>query len=194
MTNKRLLWMGLFMFLLCMPIIWFWKGVSRYDHTSPDPVVREAAIVLGAATWNEDPSPALQERLDMAYTLFKDGLVNILILSGGSAHKTITEAEAMKRYLLRKGIPENHLILENRSTTTQENVKCTSGILKHHKLSDVYLVTHDYHMYRALQLAKQAHIAASPAPIHSKVLFMPFHKTRESYALLKMTLSSLYKH
>ncbi|MBA4494871.1 YdcF family protein [Paenactinomyces guangxiensis] len=181
-------WMitGIVLFILVMiPFSYLWILVSRYDDTEPDRVPRQAAIVLGAALWDQQPSPALQERLNQALSLYKDGLVQYIVLSGGLGDNGITEAEGMKKYLMDRGVPAGHLILEDRSSNTKENLKFTAEVLQKHKWTKLYLVTHDYHMYRALNYARQAGIQASAAPVHSQVLFMPYHKTRECLALIK---------
>jgi vancomycin permeability regulator SanA len=59
----------------------------------------DIGIVLGAALWNDVPSPALRERLNAAYELHKEGYFSKIIVSGGMDHNgsTIPEAEGMKR-------------------------------------------------------------------------------------------------
>jgi uncharacterized SAM-binding protein YcdF (DUF218 family) len=170
---------------------YLWTLVSRYDHVDPDGQTRQAAIVLGAALWDQQPSPALQERLNQALKLYHDGLVQYIILSGGLGNNGITEAEGMKKYLVDRGVPAEHLILEDRSSNTKENLKFTAEILQKHKWTKLYIVTHDYHMYRALNYARQAGIHASAAPVHSKVLFIPYHKARECLALIKQKVFNL---
>jgi uncharacterized SAM-binding protein YcdF (DUF218 family) len=162
-----------------------WSLTSRYDTASVPQQPREAALVLGAALWDGHPSPALQERLDMALHLYRTGRVRLLVLSGGMGNDGITEAEGMKRYLMQHGVKKAHLLLENRSTNTRQNLFYSKELLKKHPIHSVYLVTHDYHMDRALTYARAAGIRAFPAPVHSQVLFTPFYKARECLAILK---------
>lgn len=187
--NKWLLITGILLFsigIVCF--VYLYTLVSRYDEVQPDGETRQAAIVLGAALWDQQPSPALKERLNQALTLYQEGRVQYIILSGGLGNNGITEAEGMKKYLVDRGVPENHLVLEDRSSNTKENLKFTAEVLKKHKWTRLYLVTHDYHMYRALNYARKAGISASAAPVHSKVLFIPYHKTRECLALIKLKI------
>lgn len=166
--------------------ILFWPQVSRYDDASIQPRPHDAALVLGAALWDGQPSPALKERLDQAYRLYRDGLVQYLILSGGKGDDGLTEAEGMKRYLVDKGIPSDRLLLEDQARNTAENIANSKKILLERNWEQIHLVTHDYHMYRALRLAERAGIDATPAPVHSRVLFTPFYKARECLAIIKM--------
>lgn len=193
MKSKLVLLLTL-VILLCMPLLLFWSTISRFDAKEPDRKVRKGAIVLGAAVQGNHPSPALQERLEMAYHLYSNHLVTFIVLTGGTGlGRNLSEAEIGKDYLTRRGIPETQLILENRSTNTQENLRFASVLLKNYNLSNVYLITHDYHMNRALYYAKQQQIEVSPAPVHSKVLFMPFRKLQESYSYLKWKAMSFYE-
>lgn len=174
------------MLLLVLSIIGiFWSSVSQYDDTELPTSSRDAAIVLGAALWSDQPSPALKERLEVAIDLYKKKRVQTLILSGGQGDDTISEAEGMKRYLLKHQIPEDALQLENRSTNTRENLINSKFLFKKNNIDTIYIVTHDYHMKRALSYAKQNGINAFPAVAHSTVLFTPFWKARECIALAK---------
>jgi uncharacterized SAM-binding protein YcdF (DUF218 family) len=171
-------------------LIYWWPSVSRYD-TSPMPAdQKQAALVLGAALWDDRPSPALRERLEMAVKLYKKKKVQYLVLSGGPEGNGVTEAQVMKDYLISRGVPATSLILEDRSRNTEENLCFSKRILDDHHWDDVYLVTHDYHQYRALQYAARAGVRAVPVPVHSQVLWIPYHKARECLALVKLTLFS----
>jgi uncharacterized SAM-binding protein YcdF (DUF218 family) len=179
-----LIFIPLVIFLLILVL--FWNRVSRYDHATIQPRSLPAGLVLGAALWDGRPSPALKERLDLAYQLYREGRVQYLILSGGKGDDGLSEAEGMKRYLADKGVPPDRLLLEDQSRNTAENIANSKGILLERNWEQIHLITHDYHMYRALRLAERAGIDATPAPVHSRVLFTPFYKVRECLAIIKM--------
>ncbi len=144
------------------------------------------ALVLGAALWNDRPSPALRERLNLAFSLYQAGKVEWILCSGGlGSDSSISEAEGMRRYLVDLGIPTNRILTENQSHDTKTNLAYSKELLDQKGLTNVYLVSHDYHLYRALRYAEREGLSAAPAPAHSQVLFMPYHKVRESFALLK---------
>lgn len=171
--------------MMTLLYIFLYGLTSRFDYTDPDQQKRRVGIVLGAALWDNQPSPALTERLDLAIHLYQKGKIDHLILSGGLGQNQITEAQGMKNYLVQHGLPSDALILEDRSSNTKENLSHSAKILRKNAWGEVYLITHDYHMHRALLYAKQAGIQAAPAPVHSSVLWMPYHKTRECLALIK---------
>jgi uncharacterized SAM-binding protein YcdF (DUF218 family) len=180
--------------LICsIPIALYINEVTSYDQYTVEMKPKDAAIILGAATRGEKPSPALQERIEMAKELYEKKLVRYIILSGGLGNfKFSTEAQVMKAYLLKAGVPHRALLVEKEARNTEENLSYSAQILRKYKMKSAYIVTHDYHMYRALQYARKAGIQATPAPVHSEVLFTPYHKVRECFALSKWKLSCNY--
>lgn len=88
-------------------------------------------IVLGAQVRGEEPSKTLRLRLDKAAEYALQNPETTLILSGGQGkNEAVSEAEAMRRYLLEKGISEDRLVLEARSTSTVENIAFSRGIME----------------------------------------------------------------
>ncbi|WP_164491802.1 YdcF family protein [Staphylospora marina] len=174
--------------LVLLPVIRYWSLVSRFDGETPPDHPHEAGIVLGAALWDGTPSPALVERLNLAADLYHRGKVQSLIVSGGLGNDGITEAEAMKRFLTDRGVPADRIIKEDRSSNTKENLLYSARIIQEKKWTRITLITHDYHMHRALNYALQAGLSPTPSPAHSEVLFMPYHKARECLALVKQEL------
>ncbi len=181
--------------LACMAL---WTAYVQWlIHTADNKDMREkrdAAIVLGAALWNDVPSPALRERLDHAYELYKGGYVPKLIVSGGldSNGATVTEAEGMKTYLAAKGVPEHDIVLEDRSRSTYENLLFSRSIMERNGWERAVIVTHTYHAARALDIArflgyKDPVVSATD----SKVMWMPWHKGRETLAYAKWQLDKL---
>ncbi|MHC1747854.1 MAG: YdcF family protein [Cellulosilyticaceae bacterium] len=144
-------------------------------------------IVLGARVKGETPSLALQYRLDQAYTYLSANPNTKAILSGGQGlGENITEAEAMKRYLMGKGIAKEKLILENRSTNTAENIKNSFEIIdKEKENAKVIVVTSHFHILRSKMIAhdlgkKVGGIGAKNMPI-----LIPNYYLREFFAVVK---------
>jgi uncharacterized SAM-binding protein YcdF (DUF218 family) len=188
-TNKWIWVLFGCILIFCCSILYLYIKVSRFDEQQIGNEHKDAAIVLGAALWHNKPSPALRERLNTALQLYKDKKIDLFVLSGGLGNdEQQSEAQAMKTYLLRRGVPEDKMILEGKSSNTKENLAFTAVLLKDKPIDSIYLVTHDYHMTRALLYAKKANITVSPAPAHSTVLFEPYHKLRECAALWKLYL------
>ena len=83
-----------------------------------------AVIVLGAGVNGETPSLTLRTRIDAAAAYLEEHPDVPVVLSGGQGPgEAITEAECMRRALVRRGVDESRLYPEERSTSTQENLR-----------------------------------------------------------------------
>lgn len=165
--------------------LWLYTRVIAFRQQTPTGPTREAGIVLGAALNGDQPSPALQERLDYALTLYRDGWFSTFLCCGGSRRRQISEAEAMRRYLTKRGVPGEAILLEDASANTEQNLVFARPILERHQLRTCFLITHDYHMYRSWLHARRQGIDALPAPCASKRLWIPYHRARECLALIR---------
>lgn len=130
-------------------------------------------IIHGAGLIGGDRvSRLLADRLDKAIEVYKrDPTPPIMIPSGGQGRdETVSEAEAMGRYLREKGIPDEKIILEDRSFTTMENLKNSKAIIDAREGSKyTALVTSNYHVYRALRYCRK--VGLDCTGIGSRVAF-----------------------
>lgn len=122
----------------------------------------DCIIVLGCSVYGETPSPFLQWRTEEGYRLFKEGYAEFIIVSGGKGPgESISEAEAMKRYLLKKGVKEEFIIKEDKSKTTMENLINSKKIMEKKSFNKSIIVSNKYHLKRASLMAKKVGIDAS---------------------------------
>ncbi len=147
----------------------FWGGVSvltvfivfLFTYGISDNISgrEDAVIVLGSGIRGEQLTVGLKNRLDEAIECYEENGDILIVVSGGQgAQEDITEALAMERYLLTRGIPQDKIIKEEKATSTYENFVYSKQILDE-KLGSDYeaaFVTNDYHIYRAGSLAKIA--------------------------------------
>ncbi len=178
----------------CIVILGCWSGylLWKIERTIQEAVPRKAdvAIVLGAGVWGDRPSPGLRERLDQAVELYREGYVPYLLVTGGLGEgKTSTEAAVMRNYLVEQGVPEDRIFMEHQARDTYENLLFSKEIMQQHGLSQALVVSHDYHLARAVDMAESMEIDASPVGVKSHVLYGPYHKAREVLALTKWHLS-----
>lgn len=111
-------------------------------------------IVLGACIRGERITGSLKRRLDKAILYLHDNPETIAIVSGGKGRgEDVTEAFAMRRYLLECEVPEERIVMEDKSRTTEENLKFSRELLKRGE-KKVGIVTNNFHIYRAIKLAK----------------------------------------
>lgn len=149
------------------------------------PSESDVVVVLGCKVIGEGPSLMLSERLTAAESYLKENENAVCILSGGQgSDERISEAEAMYRYLLRAGISKDRLILEDRSTTTKENIAFSYEIMEQQGLgSSIAVVTNEFHEYRAQHLAKQLGLNASAVPGRTHWWLFATYVVREWYAI-----------
>lgn len=101
---------------------------ARLDALSEDEQL--TVMIFGCYVRGEEPGRTLTTRLDAALSLLKRYPNADCIVSGGQgSNEAISEAEAMRRYLVSRGIAEERITLEDRSTNTSENLEYTFAIL-----------------------------------------------------------------
>lgn len=167
--------------------IWLLTGKWLEDGLDPKADgTNEYAIVLGAKVKKGNiPSLSLQYRLDAALAYAQEYSHVKLVLSGGQGpDEDIEEAVVMRDFLLENGIDEDRLILEDKATSTYENLLFSQEILPS-DINSITIITSDYHLQRAKILASklgwESDVVASKTP---KVVELKV-RTRERVALLK---------
>ena len=144
-------------------------------------IIHGAGLIDG-----EKVSKLLQERLDKAIFVYrKDPSPTKLIPSGGKgSDEKISEAEAMKRYLLEQGIPESDIIMEDKSATTLENLKFSKDIIDSREgRKYTALVTSNYHVYRALRYCRKVGLKCKGIGSHVAFYYWPSALIREYIAV-----------
>ena len=138
------------------------KPAHSYDHV----------IILGCQVGDDgSPLPLLRGRIDKAleYAAQRKEQTTFVCSGGQGADEVISEAECMKRYLVSKGISEADIILEDKSTSTFENMKFSKE-----KLSDdakVLFSTSDYHVLRSGIIASRAGVKPAGIGAETKWYF-----------------------
>lgn len=142
-------------------------------------------IVLGAQVRGSEPSKALGLRIEKAAQVWRTNGEPTLLLSGGRGEgEDISEAECMRRTLVKMGIPREKMILEDASTSTQENLMFCAG-LSDCKRRRTGIVTNNFHVFRAGWIAKNLgyeHVSLAAAP--SDWRFQVHYMVRESFAIV----------
>lgn len=164
---------------------------TRRTRTQPEPA--GTVVVLGAGLDGGAVPAVLASRLEQAAALYRAGAAAgrppVLVLSGGAtADGGPTEAAAMAAHLGLLGVPAGDLLLEERSTTTQENLAHSAALLAGRGLAaPVVVVTSDFHVRRVAALARRAGLRVAvvgaptpaalrvPAALREAVLLLGLH-------------------
>lgn len=172
--------------LICFGIIIesniFYKGFNSFPKKS------DTIIVLGCAVWGSNPSPALYERIYTAAELYKAGYAKKIIASGGKGpDENISEAEAIRKQLIRLGVKEEDIAVEKASTNTYENLLFSKKIMQKDGYKTCIIVTNYFHIYRSKMITKDLKIQASfaRAKMPDSVSYMVFSNLREILSLIK---------
>ena len=117
----------------------------------------DVAVVLGN-TVNPDGSPSrrLAARLDMAVELHRRGLFKNVIVSGGVGREGFDEAAVMKDYLVKRGIPQDQIVVDSLGLTTAATARNVAVIAKVHRWSSVLVVSQYFHIPRCRLALSQA--------------------------------------
>lgn len=122
-------------------------------------------IILGAQVRGDTMSITLQNRTDGALRYLQQYPDTVVICSGGKGDgENISEAQAMHDYLLSRGIPEDHILMEDRSTNTTENLRNSFALIRargDEPDGNVTIVSSAYHLYRARYIARSLGVRAS---------------------------------
>jgi uncharacterized SAM-binding protein YcdF (DUF218 family) len=163
-----------------------------YKHSQQSaPKNADYMVVLGARVKGTVPSLVLEERIQSAAIYLKKNKNTLVIASGGQGPgEDISEALCIKNELVKLGISESRILLEDQSTDTYENIQFSlKHIPEHAKIG--LIVTNDFHLYRAGMIAKDNALVVSGIPASTPLIAIPKSYTREYLAITKYYLKRL---
>ena len=128
----------------------------------------EYIIVLGAAVHGNVPSLSLRERMDAAYEYLQTHPDTICVVSGGQGNgENITEAACMYDYLTKKGIAPERIWMEDKATSTWENIAFSLDLIEEKtgiRPKTAGIVSSEYHIFRAGLIAKSQNLNSAGIP------------------------------
>lgn len=129
-----------------------WTAAHHDDASEIDRA--DAIVVLGAAQYDGEPSPVFAGRLDHAALLFEQGRADqVLVLGSGQPGDRFTEAEAGRRYLLDKGLPEEAIVPVPEGHTTFESLRAAAPVMREAGMDSAFLVSDPWHNARVERMA-----------------------------------------
>jgi uncharacterized SAM-binding protein YcdF (DUF218 family) len=153
-----LVWM-----LVCTALAGAVYAYSRSDGAREVDVI----IVLGAGLRRDGrPGPALWRRGEHAAALYAEGYAEHLICAGGfPLRQSRSEADACREVLVANGVPEDAIVLEERSRSTEENAVYSDEIMQENGWETALVVSDGYHLLRAQWIFAQQgmNVTTSPA-------------------------------
>ena len=148
-------------------------------------------IILGGRVYGDKPSNSLNERIKTATKYLKEHEDIKVVASGGTGKgEEISEAEAIKKELVKNGIDENRIIKEDKSKNTVENLKFSLEKINEDRAVNnekvkVLIVTNGYHLYRSKKIAELLGYEAYGLPAATPFISIPKSYLREFLSIIK---------
>ncbi|MGO4890578.1 YdcF family protein [Anaerobacillus sp. MEB173] len=187
--------------LMCLSLVTFivHSGFSIWSYAEYNQLTKaDAAIVLGAAAWGDEPSPVFRERINHSIWLYENGYVDKIIFTGGKGEgDKYSESEVARKYALKHHVRGEDIFIETKSKITEENFKYAKEIGFANNLKTFIIVSDPLHMKRATLIAKNfgMEVYSSPTPssaYQSKGSKIPFF-CRELFFYLGYKVSLLFR-
>ncbi len=139
------------------------KYIGSIYITNPTEVTKaDAILVLGAHVLSDGtPTPMLNDRLLEAFDLYRLGKADKIIVSGDHGSKDYDEVNAMKKFLIDKGVPSRDIFMDHAGFSTYESLYRARDIFEAKK---IIVVTQGYHLMRAVFDARELGLEAYGVP------------------------------
>ncbi|WP_189859996.1 SanA/YdcF family protein [Streptomyces poonensis] len=143
--------------LLCvlalLPSAWLFTATSDRLRTAEDVPRTDVAVVFGAGLWDGEPSPYLARRLDAAARLYREGRVEVLLVTGDNSRAEYDEPDAMRAYLTDHGVPDARIVSDYAGFDTWDSCVRARKIFG---VDEAVLISQGFHIRRAVALCEQA--------------------------------------
>ena len=164
---------GLLVWVLALGILYFGATYVQVWMASGADEAQEgadAAVVLGAAQYDGEPSPVLAARLDRAFALYEAELVSMIVTTGANQPgDRFTQGFAGYDYLRGKGVPDENLVVIIDGSSTYQELAATAVQASRYGITTVLLVSDQYHSFRLRQIAEEVGLDARLAPTSGSV-------------------------
>ena len=183
---QRIIIIGLVVFCTVFAVI---EGFIISGFLAKEQANLDYIIVLGAQVYENGPSSILRYRLDRALKYLNENEKTKCIVCGGQGHnEPFAEAIGMKKYLKEQGVDESRIIMETESQNTEQNIKNSLKYID--SGSSIGIVTNNFHMARALQIARKNNINnASGIVAGMNNLYLLNNMVREFFSEIKFLVS-----
>ena len=188
---RRLVWIVV---ILCFGLFLTLEGMIISGMTGKPEKNLDYIIVLGAQVRGDVPSKSLYRRIEVAAQYLKDNPETVAIVSGGKGNgENISEAQCMYEYLVDMGVDGDRIILEDESTSTEENIDLSMKIIKElsHKDAKVGIITNNFHIFRAKCIGQKQGLQVVGIPAKSDEILLLNYMVREAFGLVEHKLRGI---
>lgn len=186
---RRIFFIGMFVFILSFVGV---EAAIILNSYQDERINTDYVFILGAGVDGDTVSLTLKERLDKGMEYLRFNPDSKVVVTGGKGFNTeISEAHAMKVYLINKGLQKDRIIMEDKSTSTMENFKYSKEILnqdKSNSINEITVITSDFHMMRSKMLASRNGFKAYGITCKTPMIVRVNSYIREYFAVIKSYL------
>ena len=155
--------------------------VKEYTVPKPDGTT-QAIIVLGAQVKPDGTlSLQLQYRMELALEQYRAHPQIIVVCGAQGGNEPMTEAQAMHDYLVSNGVPEGDILMDDTSFNTRQNLANAQKLLGD-DVKKVLIVTSNYHLPRAMALARDTGFEPQGVGAPIKLIYWPKNHYLEALA------------
>lgn len=147
----------------------------------------QAGLILGAKVYkNGNLSDILKDRIDTALEAYQAGLFSKFLISGDHGRTEYDEVNALKNYLLEKGIAAENIFLDHAGFDTYDSIYRAKEIFE---IESMIIFTQEFHLPRAVYIARNLEIEALGIIADKQnYIAAKYNETRETLARLKAFL------
>lgn len=151
--------------LALLPATWMYVVTGDRLRTTADVPHTEVAVVFGAGLWNDEPSPYLAHRLDAAAKLYREGRIEVVLVTGDNSRKDYDEPDAMRTYLTEHGVPDRRIVSDYAGFDTWDSCVRAKKIFG---VDRAVLISQGFHIRRAVALCRQAGVTSYGIGVEAK--------------------------
>lgn len=176
--------------LALLPVTWLYVSTGDRLRTTADAPRTEVAVVFGAGLWNGEPSPYLANRLKAAAELYREGRVEVVLVTGDNSRKDYDEPDAMRTYLKKHGVPEGRIVSDYAGFDTWDSCVRAKKIFG---VDRAVLISQGFHIRRAVALCEAAGVDSYGIGVDAKHdVTWYYGGTREIFAAGKAALDAVF--
>ncbi|MFF9805780.1 vancomycin high temperature exclusion protein [Streptomyces coeruleorubidus] len=177
--------------LALLPATWMHVAAADRLRTAADVPRTGVAVVFGAGLWDGEPSPYLAHRLDAAAGLYRDGRVEVVLVTGDNSREDYDEPDAMRVYLTRHGVPDARIVSDYAGFDTWDSCMRAKKIFG---VDEAVLISQGFHIRRAVALCQAAGVESygvGVTAVHDATWY--YGGAREILAAGKAALDAVFR-
>lgn len=137
-------------------------GILYYMEKNPGAAAEntDVLVVLGAQVYSDGSlSPQLQLRMEAARDSYFSNPRLIICCGAQGKNEPAPEGESMRAWLIQQGVPAADVLAETESYNTYQNLENARALMPE-GVKSVTVVTSDYHLPRAMAIARDLGLSA----------------------------------